>query len=137
MKKLLLIGMLLMTVTSFSQRNTEYRITSNYQEHYIVTSDKQINLDYKVIDEYLFEIDFLNRLFYFTTNGDTYVLKIKSIENKRGDEFTYKLYTKNGINFTIIISAIEKKIVEVVKNSEGVTTGFVVHIIDKIEEIQY
>jgi len=137
MKKLLLIGMLLMTVTSFSQRNTEYRITSNYQEHYTVTSDKQINLDYKVIDEYLFEIDFLNRLFYFTTNGDTYVLKIKSIENKRGDEFTYKLYTKNGINFTIIISAIEKKIVEVVKNSEGVTTGFVVHIIDKIEEIQY
>ncbi len=135
MKNLLLIGMLLMSVASFSQRNTEYRITSNNQEHYIVTSDDEIKLDYKVIDEYLFEIDYSNRVFYFTRSGDTYALKIKSIENKRGDEYTYELYTKNGLTFEIIISAIQKKIVEVVKNSEGVTTGFVVHVIDKIEKI--
>lgn len=135
MKNLLLIGMLLMSVASFSQRNTEYRITSNHQEHYIVTGDDEIKLDYKVIDEYLFEIDYSNRVFYFTRSGDTYALKIKSIENKRGDEYTYELYTKNGLTFEIIISAIQKKIVEVVKNSEGVTTGFVVHVIDKIEKI--
>ena len=135
MKNLLLIGMLIMSVASFSQRNTEYRITSNHQEHYIVTGDDEIKLDYKVIDEYLFEIDYSNRVFYFTRSGDTYALKIKSIENKRGDEYTYELYTKNGLTFEIIISAIQKKIVEVVKNSEGVTTGFVVHVIDKIEKI--
>ena len=81
--------MLLMSVASFSQRNIEYRITSNNQEHYIVTSDDEIKLDYKVIDEYLFEIDYSNRVFYFTRSGDTYALKIKSIENKRGDEYTY------------------------------------------------
>ena len=135
MKNLLLIGMLLMSVASFSQRNTEYRITSNNQEHYIVTSDDEIKLDYKVIDEYLFEIDYSNRVFYFTRSGDTYALKIKSIENKRGDEYTYELYTKNGLAFTIIISASQKRIVEIIKNSEGVATRFVVHVIDKIEKI--
>lgn len=136
MKNLLLIGMLLMSVASFSQTNLQtYRLSSSVQKHYTKTHGYE-DIKFKEIKpmECSIEGDYENNSLIMIRDGVLRTFKIHDVKETSPGQFTHRMDTGGEVSLTIVIDAAERKVVEIL-GEDGYDT-IILHEVEKIEIIK-